>query len=183
MGQAAHDPRRRSAEPDLVVAARFQPEAGAFLDAIGAELVGALTIRVGDRRLAEELAQEAIARAWADWSRVSTMENPTGYVFRTGFNLAASHWRRAFARRRIERAMRDDEPVVHLRTAESITIRDAVGRLSDRQQRVVILRYFVGFDVEETADALGMSTGTVKTHTSRAMARLRELLEDGDADR
>jgi RNA polymerase sigma factor (sigma-70 family) len=164
-------------------AARFESEAGAFLDAVGAELVGALTIRVGDRRLAEELASEAIARAWADWSRVSAMENPTGWVFRVGFNLAASHWRRAAARRRIDARHPLDERSVHVRTAEAMAMHEAISRLSDQQQRVVILRYYAQFSVEETAEALRVSESTVKTQTARAMTRLRALLGDADADR
>jgi RNA polymerase sigma factor (sigma-70 family) len=155
-------------------------DAGRFLADVGGRLVGALTIRVGDRRIAEELAQEALARAWSDWARVSVMENPTGWVYRVGFNLAASHWRRAVARRRVERAGRTDEPALHLMTAEAIALRAAIAELSDQQQRVVILRYYAGLDVAATAEALGVSTGTVKTQTARAMARLRRSLGDRD---
>jgi RNA polymerase sigma factor (sigma-70 family) len=185
--RAARRPQRQersgSSDGAARTAGRFESEAGAFLDAVGAELVGALTIRVGDRRLAEELASEAIARAWADWSRVSAMENATGWVFRVGFNLAASHWRRAAARRRIDARHPLDERSVQLRTAEAMVMHDAIGRLSDQQQRVVILRYYAQFSVEETAEALRVSESTVKTQTARAMSRLRALLGDADADR
>jgi RNA polymerase sigma factor (sigma-70 family) len=157
----------------------FESDAETFLTVVGAQLTGALVIRTGDPALAEELASEAIARAWADWAHVSTMENPTGWVFRVGFNLTASHWRRRAARRRIDdrQPVRDD--AVHLRTAEALVMRDAIAQLSEQQQRIVILRFYVQMSVRETADTLQVSTGTVKTQTSRAMARLRTMLDEG----
>lgn len=152
--------------------------AGEFLLSISAELVGALTIRLGDRWLAEELAHEAIARAWADWERVSAMDNPTGWVFRVGFNLASSHWRRRAAARRADQrrpiATASDASL----SADAVALAAAIDRLSDQQQRIVILRYYLQFDVAETAAALGVSTGTVKTQTSRALRRLRLLVDD-----
>jgi RNA polymerase sigma-70 factor, ECF subfamily len=154
----------------------FELEAERFVRAVTPRLVGALTIRTGSRAVAEDLAQEALARAWADWARVSTMHNPTGWVYRVAFNLAASHWRRRAAERRAERRSDPADPCVQLHTAEAVVLRDALARLSDRQQQVVILRYYLGCNVEETAEVLGVSQGTVKTQSSRAMARLRELV-------
>lgn len=158
----------------------FVPDAEAFLASVGAHLTGALAIRVGDRVLAEELASEAIARAWADWARVSTMENPTGWVFRVGFNLAASHWRRRAARRRIESRQPVRDLAVNVCSVDALVIRDAIAELSEQQQRVVILRFYVQMSVQETADTLQVSAGTVKTQTWRAMARLRTLLDEAD---
>ncbi len=174
-GVAPHD-GSGTAESTL----HFESDAEAFLVAVGAQLTGALVIRVGDPMLAEELASEAIARAWADWAHVSTMENPTGWVFRVGFNLAASHWRRRAARRRIDDRQPPRDHAVHLRTAEVLVMREAIAQLSEQQQRVVILRFYVQMSVQETADTLEVSTGTVKTQTSRAMARLRTMLDEGD---
>ena len=175
---------RATASPDDSSARASSPyfvsDAETFLAAVGAQLTGALVIRVGDPLLAEELASEAIARAWADWAHVSVMENPTGWVFRVGLNLAASHWRRRAARRRIDERhlVRDD--AVQLCTAEALVMRDAIAQLSEQQQRVVILRFYVQMSVQETADTLEVSTGTVKTQTSRAMARLRTMLNEDD---
>jgi RNA polymerase sigma factor (sigma-70 family) len=64
-----------------------------------------------------------------------------------------------------------------------MAVHEAISRLSDQQQRVVILRYYAQFSVEETAEALRVSESTVKTQTARAMTRLRALLGDADADR
>lgn len=71
----------------------------AFCDRVSGRLVGSLTLYCGDRHLAEELAQEALARAWERWPAVSRMASPEGWAFRTAMNLARS----GFRRRRIER--------------------------------------------------------------------------------
>ncbi|WP_439663795.1 sigma-70 family RNA polymerase sigma factor [Lentzea sp. HUAS TT2] len=64
--------------------------------------------------------------------------------------------------------------------ADTVVDRDALRRvlaeLPRRQREAVVLRHFAGMSVAETADALRTSEGTVKAHTSRAVARLRELL-------
>jgi RNA polymerase sigma-70 factor (sigma-E family) len=165
-----------TAAPIAVRGLRFELEAERFVRAVTPRLVGALTIRTGSRAVAEDLVQEALARAWADWGRVSTMHNPTGWVYRVAFNLAASHWRRRAAQRRAERRSEPADTSLQLHTAEAVVLRDALGSLSDRQQQVVILRYYLGCNVEETAEVLGVSPGTVKTQTSRAIARLRDLV-------
>jgi len=146
-------------------------------------LVGTLTLRTGDRLVAEDLAQEALARALADWGRVAAMEFPVGWVYRVAFNLANSRWRRLAARRRAEAAGRHDEPVVNLITAEAIVLRDALSRLSGRQREVIVLRFYAGFDVAEVAETLSVSESTVKTQTARALRRLRVELGEPDADR
>jgi RNA polymerase sigma factor (sigma-70 family) len=56
----------------------------------------------------------------------------------------------------------------------------AVKLLSARQREVVVLRFYAGLSVAETASAIGSSQGSVKTHSSRAFARLRELLTDNE---
>ena len=151
-----------------------------FIRDVTPRLVGAMTIRVGDRAAAEDLAHEALARAVADWDRVAAMASPTGWVFRVAFNLAASRWRRLRVRRRIEAAMDRSEPGIYLLTAETLAVREALGRLSERQIQVIVLRYYAGFDVAEVASILGVSASTVTTQTARALKRMRlDLGDDG----
>jgi RNA polymerase sigma factor (sigma-70 family) len=91
---------------------------------------------------------------------------------------------RRLARRAIEEPLDDHDaagrPVVgHAEPAiDHDAIIRAVKLLSPRQREVVVLRFFADLSVSETAQASGSSPGTVKTHTSRALARLRELLAD-----
>lgn len=158
----------------------FTTDAEEFVEQLLPELVGMLTIRTGDRGVAEELAHEALARALADWARVSAMESARGWVYRVALNLAASRWRRQRARRNAERSLdRRDRPV-HLLTAEAIAVRDALGRLSERQREVILLRFYAGFDVAEVAQALRISASTVTTQTARALRHLRIDLRDDE---
>jgi RNA polymerase sigma-70 factor (ECF subfamily) len=74
-------------------------EFAAFCEAEWPRLVGALYLSTGDRALAEDLAQETLLRAFANWRRVSRLDAPGGWVHRVSLNLLRSH-RSAWARRR-----------------------------------------------------------------------------------
>ena len=75
-----------------------------FCEALSRRLVGSLVLFCGDRMVAEELAQEALARALERWAQVSVMMSPEAWVYRTAFNLARSaHRRRAAERRALKR--------------------------------------------------------------------------------
>ena len=142
-----------------------------FCARVGRRLVNALALYCGDRFVAEELAQEALARALERWVEVSAMAAPEGWVYRTGVNLARSRFRRAAierrARARLGRAPRLPD------TDEVVAVRQAVLALPERQRAVIIARFYVGLDVAETAGALGCRPGTVQAHTFKALANLR----------
>lgn len=143
-------------------------------ESIRERLVGALTLATGDRAVGEELAQEALVRAWQRWSQVGSMASPEAWTFRVGFNLAGSWRRRAAAERRAHRR-RGVRTVVHddPDSAEVETVRVAVAGLPPRQRAVIVARFYLGFDVAGTADLLGCAEGTVKAATSHALANLR----------
>lgn len=140
-------------------------------------LVGALGLYTGDVVLAEELAQEALARALTRWDRVQQAASPGAYVHRVAMNLANSHFRR---RRAAARARARHGPVeaVHRDppAAEVLAVREAVGRLPRRQRQIVVLRYRSQLTFREIAEVLGITQGAVKAMHHRAAARLRELL-------
>src|SRR5436190_23090799 len=71
-----------------------------FYSAEYPRLVGVLTLYCGDGELANDLAQETMARACRDWSKVSVLDSPEGWVYRVGMNLAHSWLRRSFTGRR-----------------------------------------------------------------------------------
>lgn len=144
-------------------------------------LVGALALWCGDRDVAEEVAQEALARAYRDWGRVRRYERPGAWVRRVAMNLARSRFRRWQAERRarhrgggqIDTTHRDPD------AADVVAVREAVAGLPAAQREAVVLRYFFGHSVAETAEMLGRSPSAVSSLTHRAMIALRDVLGEG----
>ena len=132
----------------------------------------------GDRHLAEELAQETCVRLCRDWEKVSSLASPGAWAHRVALNLAhSSHRRRRAEGRATERvAGRADlrgpvdagpDPGV------AADVRAAVLALPETDRAVVVLRYFADLSVSETATALDLPVGTVKTRTRHAIDALR----------
>jgi RNA polymerase sigma factor (sigma-70 family) len=148
-------------------------EAGAFCQREWPRLVGSLSLFTGDGDLAQELAQETLARVCRDWRKVSNLDAPGAWAHRVALNLARSHFRhRAVARRyggRLESSVQIDEPD----TATAIAVRHAVARLPVRQRTALVLRYFADLSVAETAETMRCPEGTVKTLTRQAILALR----------
>jgi RNA polymerase sigma-70 factor (sigma-E family) len=116
----------------------------------------------GDRRLAENLAQAALARAYASWPRVIRVGGPDVYVRRAMLNASHGRFRRRRARE-LETCDQDDRSAL-------VT---ALLRLPAGQRSVVLLRYWMDMTETEVAEALGCSVGSVKSQASRALAKLR----------
>jgi RNA polymerase sigma factor (sigma-70 family) len=160
--------------------------AGAFCSALHPRLVGVLSLQCGDRRLAEEIAQDTYARVCERWSQVRAMESPEAWTFRVAFNLLASRFRRAAAERRAHDRVvpaRDDGPDD---PTDAIAVRAAVSALPARQRSAVVLRYFADLSVVATAEIMGCAPGTVKSLTSQALDRLRAVVifdDDLEVDR
>lgn len=145
-------------------------------------LVGTLALYCGDRLVAEELAQETLARACAQWVHVSEMSAPAGWTHRVAINLANSRFRRLAAERRAhDRAQgrlhaADDaaDP------ADAVAIRTAVSRLPVRQRTALVLRYYADLPVEQVADHLHVTAGAVHQLTHRALETLRSTFDVTD---
>jgi RNA polymerase sigma-70 factor (sigma-E family) len=135
----------------------------------------------GDRGHAEDLLQTALLRTMQRWSKARAA--PEAYARRVLINLSKDRVR-AWGRRPPETSMPPD--VIGLPTidagydqvADRRVVLDALAKLPLRQRQVVVLRFVEDLSVEQTADLLGCSTGTVKSQTSRALTTLRELLGD-----
>lgn len=138
-------------------------------------LVGALALYCGDLDVAEELAQEALARACRDWPRLATMAAPGAWVHRVGINLSNSSFRRAAARRRAQRRLSAGTPTEHRDAdpGDAVAVRQALAALPTRKRTAVVLRYYLGHSVAETAELMGVPQGTVKSLVARAMVDLR----------
>jgi RNA polymerase sigma factor (sigma-70 family) len=144
----------------------------AFCEAEWPRLVGALSLYTGDADLAEELAQEAVARVCRHWRRVRTMDAPAAWLHRVARNLAHSHFRRARAGARAHERARVD--VDHAAGDDAVALRVVVAALPPRERDAIVARFYLGMSVRETAAALECPEGTVKTLTHRAIARLRD---------
>lgn len=129
---------------------------------------------------AEDLVQECLFKVARRWPRVRAMAQPRAYARRILVNLALDD-RRGRARRRGELdggLFVSEEPARDLLAGleTRAELLDAVARLRPRQRAVLVLRYFNDMTEAQTAEVLGCSPGTVKSSTSRGLARLREAL-------
>lgn len=132
----------------------------------------------GDRGHAEDLLQTALLRTARRWPAAS--REPTAYARRVLVNLSKDRWR-SRGRRPVEHGVVGLEPGYEAADAEIVlrhTLVPLVLSLPARQRAVLALRFFDDLSVEETADALGCSAGTVKSQTHDALNRLRALLAD-----
>jgi RNA polymerase sigma-70 factor (ECF subfamily) len=147
-------------------------EFAGFCSAHHSRLVGALGLYCGDRAVGEELAQETLARAWSQWTKVRDLEDPSGWLYRVGMNLANSYFRRKRAERRAQH--RSLMPTEANEDATAIlAIRDAVASLARRKRSVVVLRYYLGLPFAEIARVMDAPESTVKSLARRALEDLR----------
>ena len=129
-----------------------------------------------DDARAEDVLQEALVKLYLAWSRVQGTGREEAYARRIIVNADLDQRRRPWHRRRsgvpIELL---DEPAAHGREhgGPDAAARRGPCRLPAMQRRTVVLRYWLGMSVEETAAELSISTGTVKSHASRGLATLR----------
>jgi RNA polymerase sigma-70 factor (sigma-E family) len=135
-------------------------------------------LTAGDPHLAEDLVQTALTKLYISWSAFRRAANPEGYVRRVLVNALINERRRAWWR--FERpSERLPEPAAAGGTAADDTdseLARALRELPPRMRAAVVFRFFYELDVVETAEALGCSTGTVKSQTSRALEKLRAAL-------
>ncbi len=115
---------------------------------------------------ADEAVGEALAWAWEHRARLLAMDNPVGYLYRVGLS-------RSTPRRRPELPSAADVGLPHIEPG----LVPALQRLPIRQRSAVWLVHGCGWSYAEVAEALGVSTSTVGTHTSRALDALRQALE------
>jgi RNA polymerase sigma-70 factor (ECF subfamily) len=163
---------------DLVYAAdrsdsAMTPDFGDFYRARRDRVARALALTLGDAHLAAEAADEAMTRAYQRWSRVSAYDDPGAWVYRVGLNWATSVLRR---RNRASKALFEPAHAENAPVTEP-TVVAALAALPVNQRAVVICRFYLGLDVAETAAALHVRPGTVKSRLHRALTQLRTSLD------
>lgn len=135
----------------------------------------ALAVTLGDVDLARDATAEAMARAYARWAKVSTVDNPGGWAYRVGLNWATSVWRR---RRREHPLPADLDPAVLASDVDAVAALQALETLNTLGRAVVVCRVLLELSTSETATVLHIPEGTVKSRLARALATLRTNLTE-----
>ncbi|MDV5146599.1 SigE family RNA polymerase sigma factor [Streptomyces sp. NPDC050842] len=130
----------------------------------------------GDTHLAEDLTQETLGRMYALWGRMARIGNPAAYAQTVLVRTFLSHQRRRSATERPLGELPDRAPENGEDPALRIALLDALAGLAPKDRAVVVLRYWEDRSIEETADALHVSSAAVRTRSVRALAKLRERL-------
>lgn len=130
----------------------------------------------GDVGRAEDLVQQALVKVHRHWSRVSREGSPYAYTRAAVSNESSSWWRR----RRVPEDLGEVPSVTDLGKADAYAVVDSrdelvkvLSTLPPRMRAVIVLRFYEDLSESETAKALGMSVGSVKSQTSRGLGRLR----------
>ncbi|MEU9227798.1 SigE family RNA polymerase sigma factor [Streptomyces massasporeus] len=133
----------------------------------------------GDRQRAEDLVQEALVKLWFAWPKIAD-QAPEAYVRTVLVRLAArSARRRWWGERPVEQLPDRAGPVdVSSAVAERSRLEGALAQLSPKQRAAVVLRYYEDLPEAQVAQALGCPVGTARSHASRGVARLRQILSD-----
>lgn len=134
---------------------------------------------------AEDIAADVLATAWERYER-GKIADLRAYLLSAIANRSKSWLRRRYVRLRVQHTASGDDRGVRWHD-ESIADRDvmwaALRRLPARQRITLVLRYYEGLNVEETANVMGIREGTVKSNTARGLRRLEELLTGTGVDR
>ncbi|WP_412541286.1 SigE family RNA polymerase sigma factor [Longispora sp. K20-0274] len=150
-----------------------------FVAARSPALLRTAYLLVGDWHRAEDLLQTALTKTYLAWRRLGEIDSVEPYTRKVLVNTATSWWRRRWHGERPTDALPD---VPGPDGADDLLARDALWQqvrvLPARQRAVLVLRYYEDQTEAETARLLGVSVGTVKSQTSRALGTLRARLGD-----
>lgn len=143
-----------------------------FVENRGNVLWRSAWLLTGDSHTAEDLVQSALAKCWPAYERVDRHGSFEAYVRRTMYTTYVAWWRRRWTRE-----IPSEIPDRGLTATPDLALRRdlvaALGQLPRGQRAVVILRYFEDRTIEETAEILGCTAGTVKSQTARALSAMR----------
>jgi RNA polymerase sigma-70 factor (sigma-E family) len=147
-------------------------------------LVRTAYLLTGSQHAAEDLVQTTLTKLYLAWGRIADRQHVDAYARRALVNEHRSTWRHASRRPEV---LSEAPPETGHQPAQYDGEREAVWRfvqgLPPRQRAVIVLRYYEDLSEAETADLLGISTGTVKSQASRALASLRNRVPANEEDR
>lgn len=152
-----------------------------FVEVRYADLLRTAYLLTGSRESAEDLVQTALLTTMRHWR---TVGDPQAYVRRAMVNQRISVWRRIGSRELLTAVPPEQsQPDGTAGRADRDELLTALGRLPARMRAVLVLRYWEDMSEAETARVLGCSVGTVKSQSSRGLARLRDVLRPEPAAR
>lgn len=148
-----------------------------FAEAVAPRLRRTAFLLCGDWHTAEDLAQTTLAKVFASWRRISRRDAVNAYAMRTLLNTYLAECRKKRAGELLTSRLPEqpvDPPSPELRMA----VLAALATLPPKARAVVVLRYWADQSIDQTAALLSCTPGNVKSQSSRALAKLRLLLDD-----
>jgi RNA polymerase sigma-70 factor (sigma-E family) len=151
-----------------------------FVRAASPRLLTSAWMLSGDPHIAEELVQESLARVYVHWRRAEA-DNPTAYARRVLVNLHTDRWRKRRGEVLTEEVPETRPSPGHASRVDlGLDLVRALQDLPRRERECVVLRHYLDLSEKDAAATLGVSTGTVKSSTSRGLAALRAALTEGE---
>ena len=152
------------------------------------EFYGATAVRVvrhsyaltGNLADAQDIAQEAFARAWQRWASVRECESPEAWVRHVATNLATTRWRRDRTARAARGQLAAQQSIPEI-SPNTVALVAALRRLPERQRVVLVLHYLADLPVEQIAADLGCPAGSIKAWLSRGRAALAAIMSESVA--
>jgi RNA polymerase sigma-70 factor (sigma-E family) len=145
-------------------------------------LVRLAVVLVGDQGSAEDIVQDAFLGLYRRWDRLPDTSYPLAYVRASVLNGCRTALRRRSRWGRtapLSEAPAESAEARALLNEEQHAVARALRRLPERQREALVLRYYLDLSEEETAKTMGISRGTVKSATSRALTTVGRLLKEG----
>jgi RNA polymerase sigma-70 factor, ECF subfamily len=153
---------------------------GAFYGASAMRIVRHSYALTGSLADAQDIAQEAFARAWQRWASVSQCDSPEAWVRKVATNLAVSRWRRDRAARAVARELAGEQVTSGI-SPNTVALVAGLRTLPERQRVVLVLHYLADLSVDQIAADLGCPAGSVKAWLSRGRAALAAAMTETSA--
>lgn len=144
-------------------------------------MVAAVGLACDSRAAAEDAVQEALARAWERSERGEEIRSLRAWVATVALNLARSRLRRLRREQRLRERLAT-HPVIAGPVEDAIDVQRALWTLSRKQREASVLRYYLGMDVAEVAEVMGISVGTAKTSLFRARRKMAQVLGEREPE-
>ena len=130
----------------------------------------------GNWHTADDLTSILLTKLYRKWRRISVLDEPDAYVRRMLLRVWLDELRRPWRREHSTATPPDRPDDATTDPTDRMAVLSLLADLPPRRRAVLVLRYFNDLSVEDTAEALGCSPGTVKSQTARALNTLRERL-------